>query len=934
MGLTRRIPALCLGAWIGACVLAGCRPGLSPGALFTSDSPDGEVQRVAAALLAKRRGASAPTPQANDPRYTSREQRPGATRAMPPVSPIPPSFAAQLPAPSPEKAGLGIIVCTPVNQPRTEALNHFGIGCGRWLQFEVGGQPEFGRTPFGADLYQHWTELEQQGTGPTPEVAFRRAPGWGATHVAAGEISGTRENARLTYRLVQLSDRKQIGDPVVLAGSTDAIRAKLPEAARDLCRRLGVAQPKVADEVLETANELALLGAAQPQGHKRVPDDLFYQLEDLGHKSGAGAAQHLLAHLVAGGDDAHIAGAAHSMLQRHPENTQAWGIASLAGLSLRRAADPAHQQTLRAFATRYPSNWVLNQALIYHARTENRALALNASRGRSPHLVGGQDRRAAVLEEARLLAERGVLCSPRNSVAWYDLAKSYSDVAGNIRQARTADAISAAEWKQLRDLYEKWLQHARKAAELAPDDTDTWYELANAGTFAGSEKEAEQALWKALAAPQGEYGIYHWGLEMFAPKWGDQPKKRIKVLRLAASDPHLRPSGRLALARAVLGSVPDAAVQPLLKTDEERQQFAQALAVYRRATRPTPAVPPTPAVAAATKSSPRAGAGNPTPAPARVQRLRPLAEETKPVPAGAQRLAVQKGGVFSLAWNQSHTRLASGGYDGTVQVWTSLEGAALTLKHGNEPIHVVAWSPDGTRLASGGHEGRIRVWDIPSGEPRGDIAAHQGILWALAWRPDGKQLVSGGSDAAIRFWDPATGARARDGRKVGGPVRTLAFSPDGTQLVCFISGVHPTLNLLDPNTGEERRQLDTTPRLISRVAWSSSGRRLAVTTGREVAVWDVTGNTEAKRAAPSTNSYYVLDLAWAKTDKELVLLRGDHKTYSVDPDSAPQRLVATPLHRDEARRAVRLAWNDRTGRYVTGAMDGTVMAWTVQRGSK
>ena len=49
---------------------------------------------------------------------------------------------------APFAGGVGVVICEPVADPGTEADNaNFGAGCGRWLQFAVGGQGELGKTP-------------------------------------------------------------------------------------------------------------------------------------------------------------------------------------------------------------------------------------------------------------------------------------------------------------------------------------------------------------------------------------------------------------------------------------------------------------------------------------------------------------------------------------------------------------------------------------------------------------------------------------------------------------------------------------------------------------------------------------------------------------------------------------------------------------------
>ena len=63
------------------------------------------------------------------------------------------------------------------------------------------------------------------------------------------------------------------------------------------------------------------------------------------------------------------------------------------------------------------------------------------------------------------------------------------------------------------------------------------------------------------------------------------------------------------------------------------------------------------------------------------------------------------------------TRIATGGSDGTAQVWDAATGdSLLTLGGHSIGVDQVAFTPDGDRLLTGGMDGTARLWDIsPTG---------------------------------------------------------------------------------------------------------------------------------------------------------------------------------------------------------------------------
>ena len=68
--------------------------------------------------------------------------------------------------------------------------------------------------------------------------------------------------------------------------------------------------------------------------------------------------------------------------------------------------------------------------------------------------------------------------------------------------------------------------------------------------------------------------------------------------------------------------------------------------------------------------------------------------------------------VLAVAWSPDGTRIVSGSYDGTVQIWNAEGGKVVyTLRNGGL---FVAWSPDSSLIASGGKDGIVKIWSAAS----------------------------------------------------------------------------------------------------------------------------------------------------------------------------------------------------------------------------
>ena len=73
--------------------------------------------------------------------------------------------------------------------------------------------------------------------------------------------------------------------------------------------------------------------------------------------------------------------------------------------------------------------------------------------------------------------------------------------------------------------------------------------------------------------------------------------------------------------------------------------------------------------------------------------------------------------VWSVAWNNDGTKLATGSFDETVKIWAVGSGgtyechSTLTV---DSMVYSVAFSPDGTKLASGSYDNTVRIWSVGS----------------------------------------------------------------------------------------------------------------------------------------------------------------------------------------------------------------------------
>ena len=127
--------------------------------------------------------------------------------------------------------------------------------------------------------------------------------------------------------------------------------------------------------------------------------------------------------------------------------------------------------------------------------------------------------------------------APRDPASWLTRAATLANIGEDLRQARLAGDLSAADWAALNRLYSQQEAANLQAVRLDPMDGHAWYALAQAATFYGDSAQAEAALQKALVLDSDKDEVYAWGLQMYQPKWGGNPAALARIAALAAATP-------------------------------------------------------------------------------------------------------------------------------------------------------------------------------------------------------------------------------------------------------------------------------------------------------------------------------------------------------------------------------------------------------------
>ena len=409
-------------------------------------------------------------------------------------------------------SGPGVVICEPVSGTGVDkATANFGAGCGRWLQFVVGGQGELGKTPIWEGLDRARRELGRSDFRLSPAAVPRLRTILGATHAATGTLVGSAGNCTLVYQLCRLDGMTPCGPPVSAKGSTAKIIQQLPAMAVALSKQLGVKTPHLAGAVDASPAELALVGASASE-ERYARSSLEQEFTKLARRMPLAAIIGI--ELIRDtGQDFDIMGALtrlllQTSLQTPSDNVLCLGEIAWAAPEVLIGNTGALSSLLRV----YPRN-------------------LNLLIANSHRQLNARDSAAAILTATECTRN-----FPLVPESWHTLGVIHAEVSGQLRNARTADKLTPNDWKLLGGNYSKALAADRTAIRLDPQDGQAWYKAAVDATFASDFKFADEAIWNALALCRGEQKVYWWGLEMFQSKWIGDEHKRLRIANAAASD--------------------------------------------------------------------------------------------------------------------------------------------------------------------------------------------------------------------------------------------------------------------------------------------------------------------------------------------------------------------------------------------------------------
>ncbi|KAF9609505.1 hypothetical protein IFM89_016866 [Coptis chinensis] len=115
--------------------------------------------------------------------------------------------------------------------------------------------------------------------------------------------------------------------------------------------------------------------------------------------------------------------------------------------------------------------------------------------------------------------------------------------------------------------------------------------------------------------------------------------------------------------------------------------------------------------------------------------------------------------ITSLAFSGDGKLLASGSFDGLVQVWDAYSGSHKCTLAGPSDGVEVRWHPRGNLVLVGWEDSTVWLWNADKATHLNIFFGHEGSVTCGDFTPDGKTICTTSNDTSLRIWNPKTGSK-------------------------------------------------------------------------------------------------------------------------------------------------------------------------------
>ena len=245
------------------------------------------------------------------------------------------------------------------------------------------------------------------------------------------------------------------------------------------------------------------------------------------------------------------------------------------------------------------------------------------------------------------------------------------------------------------------------------------------------------------------------------------------------------------------------------------------------------------------------------------------------------------GRIGALEFVKETPLLAMLASDGQLHLYDTIEQREVrSLMTHNLSDGLLARSENGESLVVGSGDGSIKLLRV-SGLTKPSVFWHEAHVRRVAFLPGGRRLVAASGDGALRIWDVETGEPQHLADANGREIMTISAQCRDNLIAA--AGVAPRVALWDCESGQVTHEIDVPQGGIRVVAFSSSGRQLAVATDLGGSFLYESHDWTRPRLEIAPREAAVQSLAFSSDDRDIVVGYEDGEVHFIDAADGTRR---------------------------------------------
>ncbi|MBX3080457.1 MAG: PD40 domain-containing protein [Anaerolineae bacterium] len=281
---------------------------------------------------------------------------------------------------------------------------------------------------------------------------------------------------------------------------------------------------------------------------------------------------------------------------------------------------------------------------------------------------------------------------------------------------------------------------------------------------------------------------------------------------------------------------------------------------------------------------------------------------------------------YAVAWNPNGKELIVAGKG----LWL-LSDAFQEQAHLKLPDtfgeRVVTWSPDAQSIWVA-MDGQVLEWD-PQSQKLITVIDKSNKISSIDWSPDSQKLVTGTTNKSVQIWNASDRILLQTLAGHTTAVRVVTWNPQ--KLTEVASGDDSgDVKIWDIGRSVALHSIDSDARLITALAWSPDGRKIAIGDSNGIVkVFDVRSG-QITFSTTQSKVGFIVDIAWNPANESVIAVAYSTSVYLWDIDS--NTLLKTLNLGDRA--VTSLSWNAINTTLAVAFIDSRISLWNTTTGNK